>query len=160
MDNRKQGSRELIAALAATVVILTISKILANTILGTVSDDVYELFYSKIIMTGLVLIAVIILRKMRIHLFSFPLLRKGLLTGLFFVLLTVFRLLLAQNTATDTGTRMLVFIVSMLLVGYTEEALFRGLVQNAFHRIFGEESWQAGPREQRSQQQGSRLRIW
>ena len=38
---------------------------------------------------------------------------------------------------------MLVFIITMLLVGYTEEALFRGLVQNAFHKIFGEQSWQA-----------------
>ena len=131
------------AALAATVIILIISKILANTVLGSVSDEVYELFYSKMIMAGLVLIAVIILRKMRIHLFSFSLLRAGLLTGLFFVLLVVFRLLVAQNTATDTGTRMLIFIIAMFLVGYTEEALFRGLVQNAFHKIFGEKSWQA-----------------
>ena len=38
---------------------------------------------------------------------------------------------------------MLIFIITMLLVGYTEEALFRGLIQNAFHKIFGEESWQA-----------------
>lgn len=143
MDNRKKGLKELIAALAATVIILVISKILTNTILDTVSDEVYRLFYSKIIMAGLVLIAVIILRKMRIHLFRFRLLRAGLLTGLFLVFLSIFRLLLAQDTVTDTGTRMLIFIIAMLLVGYTEEALFRGLVQNAFHRIFGEESWQA-----------------
>ena len=73
MDNRKKGLKELIAALAATVIILVISKILTNTILDTVSDEVYRLFYSKIIMAGLVLIAVIILRKMRIHLFRFRL---------------------------------------------------------------------------------------
>ena len=143
MDNRKKGLKELLAALAATIIILVVSKILTNTILGTVSDEVYELFYSKIIMAGLVLIAVIILRKMRIHQFSFKLLRAGLLTGLFFVFLSVFRLLVAQNTATDTGTRMLIFIIAMLLVGYTEEALFRGLIQNALHRIFGEKSWQS-----------------
>lgn len=143
IDNRKIGSKDLVTALVATVIILAISRILTNTVLGTVKDEVYEVFYSKLIMAGLVIIAVLILRKMRIHLFSFPLLRGGLLTGLYFVLLAIFRLLVAQNTATDTGTRMLVFILAMLLVGYTEEALFRGLIQNAFHKIFGEASWQA-----------------
>ena len=143
MDNGKNRLKDLVVAFAATVAIIVISKILTNTVLGTVSDEVYEVFYSKLIMAGLVLIAVLILRKMRIHLFSFTLLRGGLLTGLFFVLLATFRLFVAQDTATDTGTRMLAFILAMLLVGYTEEVLFRGLIQNAFHKLFGEASWQA-----------------
>ena len=143
MDTRETGFKELITALAATVIILAISRIMSHTILAAVSDEVYKVFYSKVIMAVLVIIALIIFKKMRIHLFRFSLLRAGLLTGLFFVFLSIFRLLVAQNTATDTGTRMLIFIIAMLLVGYTEEALFRGLIQNAFHKIFGEKSWQA-----------------
>lgn len=86
--------------------------------------------------------AVIILRKMKIYLFSFKLLWAGLLSGLYYVLLAAYRMIGVEVVPTSS-TRMLIFIITMLLVGYTEEALFRGLIQNAFHKIFGEESWQA-----------------
>jgi membrane protease YdiL (CAAX protease family) len=80
---------------------------------------------------------------MRIHLFSFRLLWGGILSGLFYVLVALYRLFLAPEITTDTGTRMLIFTITMFLVGCTEEALFRGLIQNALHKVFGEESWQA-----------------
>ena len=142
MDNRKEGLKELAGALAAAVIIVAVSKFLTNTVLSGVSDALYKTFCGKAAMTVLVFAAVVILKKMKMYKFSFKLLRAGLLSGLFYVLIGVYRMIGVEIPAVS-GTRMLVFIITMLLVGYTEEALFRGLVQNAFHRIFGEQSWQA-----------------
>lgn len=142
MDNRKEGPKELAGALAAAVIIVAVSKFLTNTVLSGVSDALYKTFCGKAAMTVLVFAAVVILKKMKMYKFSFKLLWAGLLSGLFYVLIGVYRMIGVEIPAVS-GTRMLVFIITMLLVGYTEEALFRGLVQNAFHRIFGEQSWQA-----------------
>ena len=142
MDNRKEGLKELVKAVAFSIIIIAVSKVLSNTVFSGVSDQVYRTFYSKVVMTVLVLAAVIVCRKMRIHLFSFRLLWEGILSGLFYVFLVVYRMI-GVDVALETGTRMIIFTITMLLVGYTEEALFRGLIQNAFHKIFGEESWQA-----------------
>ena len=43
-----------------------------------------------------------------------------------------------EDTATPADTVM--FVLYMLLIGFSEETLFRGLLKNAFHRFFGEDS--------------------
>lgn len=54
----------------------------------------------------------------------------------FFVILSIFSI-------TASAREVLLLIGQMILVGYTEELLFRGLLQRAFHRQFGEKTRKA-----------------
>ena len=39
------------------------------------------------------------------------------------------------------GVEVVFFLIQMILVGFCEEVLFRGLLQRALHNLFGEDSW-------------------
>ena len=93
-----------------------------------------------------IILAVFLFKKTDIYKAKWRMLATGWTAGLPMLILLLINALqiFTGNVAITASARETgLFIGQMLLVGYCEEMLFRGLLQNAFHKLYGEQSARA-----------------
>ena len=130
----------IVAALAATVVYHLAGKAISDVI----ADEFLSTFLSELLFAGLALGTAVALKQTSIFSCDWKHLKSGWTASLPLVALMLMFTPGAIFNALDskeTVVHWLLFICQMLLVGFAEEVLFRGLIQRSFHRFFGEDSY-------------------
>ena len=134
--------KDLGFALAATVVSIGVYK-LASPLFDSMANTILADFLRQAIFAIMVLLSVLAIRKTEIYRSDLRKLKVGwpaMLPKLLLLSLSVVQAVPMMSKISVTGFEFLVFLAQMLLIGFCEESLFRGLIQNAFHRIFGEDN--------------------
>ena len=126
-----------IVALAVSYTVYKSSALLFNSI----SNGFLAEFLQHGIFAVAVFLSVLVLRKTCIYRSDLRKLKAGWPSALIILLLISVPAIQAFTMISDisvTGFEFILFLAKMLLIGYCEEVLSRGLIQNAFHKIFGE----------------------
>lgn len=108
-----------------------------------ISSSLIANFISELCFALLALCFVFLLKKTEIFKTDSRFLKSGLMaSGFMFLFLLVFGAFAIPMLLNTTASvpEILAFIGFVLLVGFTEEVLFRGFIQNALHNFFGEDS--------------------
>ena len=137
----REAHKDVLYAFIAIIVSLTIYKTLGQLVRNAIDNMYLSAFAAQLIFAIPVFIAVILLKKTDIYRTDIDRLKKGWTAGLLFLimsLLTVIEIILGGVKPTAGPVEILLFVMQMFLIGYCEETLYRGLLQNAFHRFFGE----------------------
>lgn len=142
--NRKKGLRDLAIAIVLIAVSLVASRLARQALVASTDDLFLVDFLGEAAMSLPVFVATFVLGRTSLYRWDRNLLRSGWMTALFTIvysalLLVIFPGMLDPSVATPAHIAM--FVAHMALIGYCEEMLFRGYAQNAFHTLFGEESW-------------------
>ncbi|MBO5494636.1 MAG: CPBP family intramembrane metalloprotease [Eubacterium sp.] len=111
------------------------------------SDASLTMVFSQLVFALCAVISVLLLKKSKVLRFTFNGFKEGIGAAMFFVVVYIFALLaLCLSLLTGDATahlsihRVLLGVIQMLLIGFCEETFFRGLIQNAFHDLFGEKT--------------------
>ena len=133
----------LLSALGASFVCLLIYKLLGTHITELFSNDYTGSFAAQLFFAVLVTIAVFLLKRTDIYHSESACMKSGWLSAglmffiiLFYLVMGVYRFF----TATAAWWEILLVAGQALLVGYCEEALFRGLIQKSLHQYIGEDT--------------------
>lgn len=133
----------LITGLLGCFIPILLYKTVVKVIVKGIANEFVKDFVAELLFAIFALIAVIILKKMDIYRRNPEGLKKGWMSALVLYALMAFYLffgLINIFTLQVTVIDVLCFIGQMILVGFCEETLFRGILQNTFHEIFGEDS--------------------
>lgn len=128
----------LVVSAAFTVNFLT------GDVFNGIADAYLVGFLLKLKAGALSVLGAVLLKKTWIYRrFDLEHLKCGWTAGipeLLFTLLPMFALLANRRDITAGPDGILFFVLEMICVGINEETLFRGLLQNAFHEFFGEDT--------------------
>ena len=142
--NRREGLRDLAITIILIVTSLVVSRF-ARHVLAASTDDTFLLdFLGEAAMSLPVFVATFVLGRTSLYRWNRKLLKAGWMTALFTLVYSALLLIIspkAFDASIATPAHIALFVAHMALVGYCEEMLFRGYAQNAFHTLFGEESW-------------------
>lgn len=144
--NNKSNFKDIVYAIIAIVVSLAIYKTLGQLIRNALDNTYLAAFAAQLIFAIPVFISVILLRRTAIYRTDMKKLKRGWSTGLVFLIMSLLSsvgIFFGNAEVTAGPAEILLFILQMFLVGYCEETLYRGLLQNAFHGFFGENSTSA-----------------
>jgi len=143
MKINKAAIKDVIIALAVFPAALLILKIIAHFVWPPMTNEFMAGALSEALFAVVILIITLVLRKTEIYKFDFEVFAENWTCGTYFIVLFG----IAINTAialkyeiTEPVGNIILFVIEMLLVGYCEETIFRGLVQRSFHELFGEDS--------------------
>ena len=134
---------KLIAIVFIAYASLFLYQLTGGLFLRDIRNEFLQEMLAQLYFAFLVLLAVLVLRKMDLFRFSLNDLKEGWTSAglLVFMIYFIFRLASKTiGTLTVSRTDFLYFMIHMLLIGFSEEVVFRGLIQTAFHRFFKEET--------------------
>lgn len=135
--------RNLLLTLLVVAAIFIVNLLTANIFNGLANNYLVE-FLVKVKASVLALLGAVILKKLWIYRrFNLTLLKKGwagAIPELILAFLGFVNFYTGGLKATAGPFDIVLFVLTMFLVGFHEETLFRGLVQNAFHEFFGEDT--------------------
>lgn len=134
---------DLVLSIVALIVSFGAFKLSAPIIVKSISNEFMSAFLGQVIFAAFVLIFVVVLRKTWIFHSDMRKLKSGWTAALIMLFPLVSGLVQAFAMIPEisvTGIEFILFVARMLLIGFCEEALFRGIIQNAFHNLFGEDS--------------------
>lgn len=137
-------TNELFRTILVVVIVLAAYKITGVILTKLISNSNLQSIINQAIFSVYVLCAVAVLKKWDIFKTQKGALKKNWYVACFFFLQAILVFLTKIDNffeITIPGIEILYFFLQMILVGFCEEVLFRGLVQNAFHKYFGEDSW-------------------
>ena len=100
-------------------------------------------FLKELIGAFTAVIGLIILKKKSVLVFKLEGFKEGFKTGAFILVVSVLLLFISifnHAPITVSVLDIVLFIIFSILIGIYEEVLFRGIFQNAFHELFGEDS--------------------
>ena len=135
--------KEIIPAILATAICLTIYKVMGRFIEAHITNSFYTGFLNQLVFAFCTIVAVIVLRKSKIFRTNKKAFRQGWFSAsllLAYIALIAFIDIDALKNVSVSGVEVCLFLVQMFLVGVCEEVLFRGLIQNAFHAYFKEDT--------------------
>ncbi len=143
--NGKENAKEMIVkALAVCFISIFLYKLTGSALRRVIQDNFVHDFVSQLLFAVYATAGVFLIRRGDVyhaekHCMKEGWTSAGFLIGLmlfysFFIIATLFSI-------TATFREVLLLIGQMLLVGYTEEVLFRGLLQRSMHRYFSEKTW-------------------
>lgn len=141
MENKKK--REILLAVAAVFVSLFLYRFFGRMVKGLVKDEFLGNMLAQAVFALFVLAAVLLLKKTEIFRSDLNALINGWFSAGFLLFLILFLFCagtLPSANMTVTTVQILYFAVQILLIGFCEETLFRGLVQNSLHAYFGEDN--------------------
>ena len=116
---------------------------LSGKLFDSIANDFLSSLVCQFVFAAMALLSVIVLRKTYIFRSDARKLKAGWKSSLLMLVPFTFTGLQALGEIPDfsvTGVEFIMFLIQMFLIGFSEETLFRGLIQNSFHRIFGEDS--------------------
>lgn len=135
--------KEVIPAILAAFISLFAYKFVGKMTTNLFTNDFVRLLVNQIAFSIFALIATIVLKKMKIFNVNWSLLKQGWTSALFLIIylgviagFTIF----AKTPIVVKPWEVLCFLLQMFLIGFSEEVLFRGLIQNAFHSFFKEDT--------------------
>lgn len=137
--------KDLALSIAALFVSYGVYK-LSGLLLNSLNNDFLADFLQQGVFAVMVFLSVLVLRKTWIYHWDLRKLKVGWTAGLVMLIPLSSVVLQASAGISDisvTGFELILFFAQMLLIGFCEEVLFRGLIQNDFHNIFGENSTQS-----------------
>jgi membrane protease YdiL (CAAX protease family) len=140
---KKEQLKGIVQAIAATVISIFIYHCTLHGLSGLNLNDFVASFLGEAVFALLAFLSVILLKKQEIFRCDMELLKKNWTCAGFFVVYIILILgfaLLLRIEITITPGEFLLFLGHLFLVGFAEETFFRGLIQNAFHRYFGEDT--------------------
>lgn len=143
MKNVNEAVRDIFSALIAIIISFAVYKVLGQLVKDTLSNLYVANFAGQLIFAIPVFFAVILLKKTEIYRSDPKKLKASWTAGIMFLiisLLSVVRIISNGIRITAGPLEILLFLMQMFLVGYCEETLYRGLLQNALHRYLGERS--------------------
>ncbi len=143
--NKNENAKEMIVkALAVCFISIALYKLTGRVLNQFVENSFIHDFLTQFLFAVYATVGVYLTRRTDVYHAEKHCMKEGwksagFLIGLmmfysFFVILSIFSI-------TATIQEILLLIGQMLLVGYTEEILFRGLLQRAMHKQFGEKTW-------------------
>ena len=134
--------KDLVLSIIALIVSYGVYKLSAH-FLKSMDNEFLANFLVQGVFAVMVFISVLVLRKTGIFRLDLRKLKAGWTAGLIMLIPLSIGALQAFRMIPDisvTVFEFILFLAQMLLIGFCEEVLFRGLIQNAFHNIFGENS--------------------
>lgn len=137
-----EKTKNLLKAILAAALSLTVYKLSRYPLAGIQDEFLFD-FLRELVFGVAALLSAVILKKTSIYRSDPALLKKGWTSGLLLLVFYVFQLvmLVVERSRYSVGATDLVFFaLEMFLIGFAEETLFRGLIQNAFHELFGEDT--------------------
>lgn len=137
-------TKELLCTILVVVITLGAYKIVGFILTKLISNSNLESLVAQSIFTLFVLCAVAVLKRWSLFKSTKGALKKNwYVAGIFFFQLILIFLVKIDNffNISIPTIEIVYFLLQMILVGFCEEVLFRGLLQNAFHKFFGEDSW-------------------
>ena len=135
--------KDVVITILAVWACVGIYRIVGRQITNLFSNDYIANFVAQIFFSILAILCVHLLKRNDIYHADMKLLKKGWSSAGFEIFLILFITLLGLGSilnASIKGWEILLVIGQCLLVGFSEEALFRGLVQGVFHKYFKEDS--------------------
>lgn len=135
--------RNLLLTLLVVVLIFSVNLLTADIFNGIANNYLVE-FLSRFKCAVLAVLGAIILKRTWIYKrFDRGLLKKGWTAGIFEFFVALFMVIgfLGSGKGITAGPfEILLLVLELICVGIHEETLFRGLMQNAFHEFFGEDT--------------------
>lgn len=135
--------RNLLVTILVILAIFAITRFTGKIFDGLENTYLVD-FLLKLKSVVLAVIGALIVKKMWIYKrFDTGLLKKswlGAFPEMVIVFLTLFNVILYKKTITARPIDVTLLVLEMICVGIHEETLFRGMLQNAFHELFGEDS--------------------
>ena len=141
--DKKQKLKDIFLAIGAAIISLTLYKLVGYLITPLISSSIIQSFVSELCFALFALCFVFLLKRTDVFKTDSKFLRSGLTaSGFMFVFYLVFGFFAIPMLLNTTASiaEIFAFIGFGFLVGFTEELLFRGLIQTAFHKYFGEDS--------------------
>ena len=142
MDNTRKLLR-IFQALCAVFVCMFLYNLFGKTVFRKISDPYAGYFVSQAFFAAVVMPAVVILGRTSILRADHEYLRRGWTSAGFVIVLIIFIFMLGFENLVESAVtipQFLFFVGHVLLIGFCEEVLFRGILQNALHTWFGEDS--------------------
>ena len=138
--------KDLALAVASAFICVLIYHTVGNVITGAIADDFLSSFLAETVFAALAIGTVILLKQTDLFHSDPALLKSGwtsagilFAASMFLGLFGLSRLL--NSGVTISAFQWILMIGHVLLVGFCEEVMFRGLIQRALHRLFGEDSF-------------------
>ncbi len=142
---KQQKLKDVFYAIGATIISLFLHQLIGRALKSFFANEFVYNLVGEVIFAVCALFFVLLLKRTDVFKSDSKFLRSGLTAAGFFWFLLLLQgwISLPQLVvATAAPWEIVLFIIFGFLVGFTEEVLFRGLVQGALHRYFGEDSFQ------------------
>lgn len=144
MKLHRDGAEELAGAISIIVISFLSYYCLPKLFLKGMAGSYLQFFVSQAFFAVPVLAGTIITGRTGIYRPDPEKLAEGWTSALLLIILVILPLSMQVVTGhasiTVSPEKILLFAGHMFLIGYCEETLFRGILQNAFLRLFGEDS--------------------
>lgn len=122
---------------------MKIGGIICDSYIDQTDNYIFSIFIKEVIKVVVAVSIAIILKKIGYLKFKIKGFGEGIITGLFLIVtsgLGPISFILNIKTITVSSIEVVLFLLHVLFVGIGEELLFRGILQNAMHEYFGEDS--------------------
>lgn len=147
MEDLRGDKKQLVKTVVIALIAVAIFKAFGFAVHGIEANEFIMQLIKELVLLAGAIAAVIICKMSGVLKFTTDGVGAGILAGLFLIIMDCYLLLtglalglVMEDTFTIKGFELVLFLLAMLLVGIAEETLFRGLVQNAFHKFFCEDS--------------------
>ena len=141
---KKENLKNLLLTLGLSACVLIVYKI-GGTLIDKVTTNTYVRgFAAQFVFAAAATAAMVILKRTEVLHSDRKYLNKGWTSAFVLIFMILFLAFIGLGgilNATCKWWEGLLFVLQMLLVGYCEELLFRGLIQNALHDCYGEDTW-------------------
>ena len=140
---KRESGKSVLMTIAVALVSIFSYHIAGTLISGFVSDEFLSTFLAELFFAAVILAAVLLLKQKDLFHSDPALLKSGWKSaGLLIVIIAAFGILglVELLNVKITPLQWALFVAQILLVGFAEEVLFRGLIQRSLHRFFGEDS--------------------
>lgn len=132
--------KKIFCSIGIVVINLAIFKVTGSFIRQNVIDSFVSNFLGEMILGFLALISIILLKKKSVLKFKFRGITEGLSVGAVFLIISglgIISFVFNHEAITASSKDIIFFVIDMFLVGFSEEVLFRGIIQNEIQEYIG-----------------------
>lgn len=141
-NSKKEAVNGIIKALIAFVVGMIVNKTMESVTPRFISDYIIYQFINEAVFAAVVIFFLIIYRKTSVMRGNFTGISKGVWPAVALLATPVIAILtrLGSVKISVRTYDVILAVIFFFLIGVAEEFLFRGIIQNAFHDYFGEDT--------------------
>lgn len=143
MDKKDNAAGMIIKALAVCFISIILYKLTGRVLRGLIENTFVRDFLTQFLFGVYATAGVFLTKRTDVYRAEKQCMKEGWKSAGFLIALMAFYsifVILSIFSITASPPEILLLIGQMLLVGYTEEILFRGLLQRAMHKQFGEKT--------------------